>query len=229
MRLGLLRPAALVDLKRIPELRGVEESGDQVWIGGTATHSAVARHPVIKSHLPNLARVLERVGNARVRAMGTLGGNLCFAEPRSDAATALMALDAEVVVVSPRGERALSVADFVVGPYTTVRQPDELLTRIVIPLREPRRFVYLKHQTMERPTVGVAAVAWGRDGRTRVVVGAVTERPLVFDSEGASPIEPAAVAEAVDPVADLSGSELYKRHVTSVFVARALAQLETDR
>jgi carbon-monoxide dehydrogenase medium subunit len=225
MRVGLLRPTTLVDLKRIPVLQVVEEAGGRVRIGGSATHRAVARHPAVRSRLPGLADVLERVGNARVRAMGTLGGNVCFAEPRSDVATALVALDGDVVLASPQGDRTIPVAEFVEGPYTTARRHDELLVRFEVPVDDARRFVYLKHQTMERPTVGVAAVSWDGGRRIRLVVGAVSDRPLVVEGDGGEPIDPAAVAEAVEPVPDLAGSERYKRHVTGVVVARALARL----
>jgi carbon-monoxide dehydrogenase medium subunit len=222
MRAGLLRPAALVDLKGVADLNRLETDEHTLRIGASATHHDVARHAAVVERVPLLADVLHRVGNARVRATGTLGGNLCFAEPKSDVATALVALDAGVVLRSPRGERALPVRDFVVGPYTTDREPDELLVRIDVPLVPERRGVYLKYQTMERPSVGVAAVEW--NGTRRVVVGAVSEIPMVFDDD----IDPEAIATAIDPIPDLTGSERYKRHVTSVFVARALALLQED-
>jgi aerobic carbon-monoxide dehydrogenase medium subunit len=225
MRAGLLRPAVLVDLKGVSELARLEAADGWLQIGASVTHHDASRHPGVTSNLPLLADVLARVGNARVRISGTLGGNLCFAEPKSDVPTALLALDANVVLRSPRGDRTLSVGDFVIGPYTTDRQPDELLVRIDIPLQRLHRGVYVKHQTMERPTVGVAAMEWHDGGRRRLVVGAVSERPLAFDAEDGE-IDPDAVAEAVEPIPDLSGSARYKRHVTRVLARRALAQLE---
>ena len=227
MRAGLLRPPVLVDLKRLPDLARVEEVGGMLHVGALATHHDVACHPVVTRHVSMLAGVLGRVGNVRVRAQGTLGGNLCFAEPRSDVATALVALGAVVVLRSTREERTLPVDDFVVGPFTTDRQPDELLVRIEIPLDASRRSTYLKYQVAERPTVGVAAVEWHEDGRIRrrVVVGAVSERPLSFDADEHGEIDADGVAAGVDPIPDLTGSEDYKRHLTGVYVRRALASL----
>jgi carbon-monoxide dehydrogenase medium subunit len=172
--------------------------------------------------------VLRRVGNARVRAQGTLAGNLCFAEPRSDVATALVALGASVLVRSATGERSLPVADFVLAPFTTDRQSNELVVRVDIPLDGARRAAYVKYQVAERPTVGVAATEWAATGgaRRQVVVGAVSERPLVFGGDAGGVLDPDAVAAAVDPIPDLTGSVEYKRHLTAVFVRRALAALD---
>jgi len=226
MRAGLLRPNALVDLKALAELQLLEERSGRMRIGASATHRAVARDAVVADRLPMLSAVLRRVGNARVRATGTLGGNLCFAEPKSDVATALVALDADVVLRSARAERTLPVRELVLGPYTVARDLDELLVRIEVPLEPARRAVYLKYQTMERPSVGVAAVGWDEGGRRRIVVGAVSDRPMCFDGDATAPIDPEMVAAAVEPIPDLAGSTRYKRHITGVLVTRALRQLE---
>jgi aerobic carbon-monoxide dehydrogenase medium subunit len=227
MRAGLLRAPVLVDLKRLPELAAVEAAGRTLRIGAIATHEDVARHAAVVKEHPMLASVLRRVGNARVRAQGTLGGNVCFAEPRSDVATALVAIGATVVLRSTRGERSLPVEEFVLGPFTTDRQPDELLVRIEVPTPGPDRATYIKYQVAERPTVGVAAVERADGGQPRrwVVVGAVSERPLAFDADDAGEVDAEAVAAAIEPIADLTGSEEYKRHVTAVYVRRALASL----
>lgn len=227
MRMGLLHPAALVDLKRIPELRSISRENGSLSIGAAASHAETASHPLVRESAPLLPSMLQRVGNARVRAMGTLGGNLCFAEPKSDVASVLIALGAEVVLRSSSRERTLPVEEFLMGAYTTVREPQELLVRIRVPLQPARRGVYLKYQTMERPTLGVAAVAWEEDGqsRHRIVVGAVSERPVSFDGNGSDELSPDDIANAIEPIPDLTGSADYKRHVTAVFVRRALEQL----
>mgnify|MGYP001828347487 CR=1 FL=1 len=226
MRMGLFRPRMLIDLKRIPELLRIETEDDTLVIGGSTTHLDAARHPAVREHAPMLASTLERVGNIRVRAQGTLGGNLCFAEPKSDVAAALIALDAEIELRTASASRLVPATDFILGPYYTVREPEELLTVIRIPLRPNRRGVYLKYQTMERPTVGVAAI---RDGALRrAVVAAVGERPQWFDFDDDRPIDPDTVADGIEPEADLTGSVGYKRHVTRVFVERAAAELEAS-
>lgn len=220
MRAGLLRPERLVDVKRIPELRTIGVEGGSLLIGGAVTHQEVIDHPD-GARIPELVTVLSRVGNPRVRSAGTLAGNLCFAEPKSDVATILIALGGEVELASPSGRRRLLVDDFILGAYTTDRADDELLTAIIVPLGIPA--AYEKYQTMERPTVGVAAA---RHGDTiRVVVGAVGGRPERFDADDPGP-DPGEVAATVEVVPDLTGSEAYKRHVTSVYVRKALDALQ---
>src|SRR5699024_10988976 len=96
MRAGLHRPELLVDVKRLRELAGITFYGQQLVIGATETHMDIAAHPAVRQHVPMLAAVEKGVGNARVRAQGSIGGNLCFAEPKSDVGTALIALQATV-------------------------------------------------------------------------------------------------------------------------------------
>jgi carbon-monoxide dehydrogenase medium subunit len=223
MRQGLLRPRSLVDLKAVAGLGNVHVSSDRIRLGGAVTHRRLADEERAFGLLPVLREVLRNVGNPRVQAAGTLAGNLCFAEPKSDVIPLLIALGANVSLASRGGERTLSVEAFVVGPYATARQPDELLTEISIPVTSGRRVAYLKYQIMERPTVGVAATSF--EGMTRLVVGAVGPTPVVVEAED-STIDPDSVADLVEPMADLTGSVDYKRHVTAVFVGRALAQLE---
>lgn len=223
MKMGLLRPDVLVDLKGLPELSGISADGEQLVIGGGATHAELARDPLVQARAGLLATAESKVGNARVRAQGTIGGNLCFAEPRSDVATTLMALGASVRLASATGERTLPVEEFVLGPYWTSREPEEVLVDVRIPLPAPTG-VYLKFQPVERPTVAIAAVL-GADG-ARLVIGAVAEVPLVVDVASVVDVDVEAILAQLEPVPDLAGSEEYKRHITGVYVKRALARLE---
>jgi carbon-monoxide dehydrogenase medium subunit len=226
MKMGLHRPDALVDIKRVPQLRGVRREGDEVVIGATTTHVAVAGDPVVAAAVPMLADVERRVGNARVRAQGSVGGNLCFAEPKSDLATALVALNASVVLQSPSGRRVVRVEDFVQGAYYAEREPGELLVDVRVPVVPGRRGAYLKFQVTERPTVGVAVVEDTATGACRVVVGAVGEVPLARDYQGLDQVDVPALVADLDPVGDLTGSVRYKREVAAVYVRRCLSTLE---
>lgn len=229
MRIGLLRPRRLVDLKRVAELAEITLDGDDVVVGGGATHRQVAADPVVGRRAPLLADVVRRVGNVRVRASGTVAGNLCFAEPKSDLATALLALDARVVLRSPVGERTMPVDEFLLGAYMTELQPGELLTQVRLRADYAQASVYRKYQTEERPSVGVAVVLSDlADPRCRVAVGAVGERPGLFTAPGLGDVDPRVIAEHLDVIPDLGGAEDYKRHVTAVTIARALDELQGD-
>ena len=180
MRLGVRRPEALVDLKRVPELSGVEiiESGgaSALAVGALTSHRQLAGHGDALGLVPLLAEVVSHVGNVRVRSTGTVGGNLAFAEPRSDLATVCVALDATVEIAGPDRRRTSTVDELIVGPYETTLEPDELLVRLIVPAQPRHSARYWKLQPMERPTLGVAIVAHGE--QATVVVGAATERPV---------------------------------------------------
>ena len=226
MRAGLHRPEALVDLKGIAELTGVRVEDAAVVIGSTERHMDLAVHPIVREFLPMLAEVEGRVGNARVRAQGSIGGNLCFAEPKSDVATALVAYGADVTLAGPDGHRTMPVEEFVAGPYFADKEPAELLVDIHIPLpRNETRAVYLKYQVTERPTVGVALLHDRAGGRCRLVIGAVGEVQTLWTFGDPGEIEPETVCAELDPTPDLTGSERYKRHVAEVFVRRAMHAL----
>jgi aerobic carbon-monoxide dehydrogenase medium subunit len=226
MRAGLHRPETLVDLKGVAELAGVRVENGAVFIGGTERHMDLALHPVVREHLPMLAKVEGGVGNARVRAQGSIGGNLCFAEPKSDVATALVAYGADVTLAGPDGRRTVAVEEFVAGPYFADKEPDELLVEVRIPLPSNRtRAVYLKYQVTERPTAGVALLHDAAGGRCRLVVGAVGEVQTLWTFDEPGQIDPEAIAAELDPTPDLTGSERYKRHVAAVFIRRAMDAL----
>jgi aerobic carbon-monoxide dehydrogenase medium subunit len=226
MRAGLHRPETLVDLKKVADLSGVRQDGDVIVIGAIERHMDLAVQPLLQRHLPMLATVEGAVGNARVRAQGSVGGNLCFAEPKSDVATALVAYCATVTLVGPGGRhREVAVEDFVAGPYWADKEPDELLLDVRVPIPSHRtRAVYLKYQTAERPTVGVALLYNGATG-CRLVVGAVGEVQMLFTFGDPAEIDPEAVAAELDPTPDLTGSDRYKRHVAATYIRRAVHAL----
>jgi aerobic carbon-monoxide dehydrogenase medium subunit len=226
MRAGLHRPETLVDIKQLPELCGVATDEGTVVLGAAERHADLAESPIVREHLPMLSTVEGAVGNARVRAQGSIGGNLCFAEPKSDVATALVAYGAEVTLAGPAGRRAVAVEDFVAGPYFADKESNELLLDVRIPIPAPgTRAIYLKYQIAERPTVGVALLHDATAGQCRLVVGAVGEVQMLWTFGDPSEIEPEAVVEELDPTPDLTGSERYKRHVATVFIRRAIGAM----
>jgi carbon-monoxide dehydrogenase medium subunit len=215
MQMGLLAPEVLVDLKGIDELSGLAEVGGRLRIGATTRHRAVALDPLAAAWA-----ACSQLGNQRVRATGSVGGNLCFAEPRSDVMTALIALGADVELRSVRGERVLEVDELAAGAMWTTREDDELLVAVHVP-RTSRRQVHLRFQPAEYPTACVALVETAADGPIRVSVGAVGDRPQLFEVAGIGDLDPAGIAADLQVVADLNGAEDYKRHIAEVFLGRA--------
>ncbi|MCE2513186.1 MAG: FAD binding domain-containing protein [Acidimicrobiia bacterium] len=221
MGLGLRRPAAIVDLKRVEALKGigVDVAAGSVTIGAAVTHRRLSEHPGVREHLPTLAAAASRVGNARVRSTGTVGGNLCFAEPRSDLGCVLVALGATAEVRSAGGARTLSVDELIVGGFETSLAENELLTAVTVPF-EPTGMSYWKLQSYERPTLGVALVVSAN--QWQVTVGAATERPTrAVIAAG----DDAGLADFVDGLEfsdDMTGPPAYKRSVLRAYLEQSL-------
>ncbi len=240
MKHDLLRYEHLVDVKTIPDLNNIEVKNGALVIGSTATHRALERSALVQQNLPVLATMEAKVANIRVRASGTLGGNLCFAEPHSDPATLLTALGATAHVKGKSATRSVTVDKLITGAYETSLASDELLASVEIPLPvKSQRSAYLKFQLKERPTLGLALVL-DLDGYTikkaSAVVGSVSAIPTQSDKANGllagarAHVErqlgdaAEALAQAADPIDDLEGSAEYKRHLIAVFLRRAFTK-----
>jgi carbon-monoxide dehydrogenase medium subunit len=243
MKAGFMAPEHLVDLKGIPELRRIEVRDDVVEVGATAPYVSVHADPGVARVVPTLSWLSSRAANIRVRSVGTLGGNLCFAEPHSDPASLLLAYDAEIECVGPSGTRRVSISEFIVGAYETTRAMNEILTRILIPTELDRLTGFRRLAVFERPTAN-AAVCLSVEGRRivrgRVVTGAAGPFPSrVPDAEnllaGADLADDLDVAAAVgiaarehsDVSPDAYGSEDYKRSVVGELARRAFIDATT--
>lgn len=241
-----LRYEHLVDLKTIGGLDGIEERDSALRIGALATHRSIERSPLVKSRLPALAELEAHVANSRVRASGTLGGNLCFAEPHSDPAALLLCLDANLSAVGPNGEREIAVADFLVGPYETALGEGELLQSVTVPFpRAGQRALYRKFQVHERPMLGLALVLEFDAEQSRIVdarlaIGSASPKPLrsraaekllvgATDEVGKRLDATAdALADESDLLDDLEGSATYKRNLIHVYLRRMYEEMKNE-
>lgn len=239
MRHGALRYRHLVDVKTFLPFNSIEQRDGAIEIGAGTTHRAIERSALVREKQAVLAEMESRVANVRVRASGTLGGNLCFAEPHSDPATLLLALGATVRTESASGTREMRIGELIEGAYTNSLQPGELLTAVRVPCApEGQRAAYLKFQVHERPTLGLALVMDTSDGgavidETRVAVGCVCPFPRRSQAaeemltgardEVESRIGQAAEALAADAelIDDNEGGADYKQHLIEVFLRRA--------
>ncbi len=231
----------LIDLKTVPGLADVEldEDHNVLSFGPLTTHRMLEKSQVVQERAPLLAEVESMVANVRVRAAGTVGGNLCFAEPHSDPATLLLAWGADLELASAQGQRRVPVDDFFLGLFSTSLEHNEVLTQIRLPLLPAGAGGgYQKFGIHERPTATVAAILALDEGVVewaRFAVGSVGPRPIrcrqaeaLLEGRPAGGelfAEASAIAsDEVDPIDDLYGSSEYKKHLVRVLGQRALDQ-----
>ena len=241
LRHGLLEAGTLVNINGISVLKEISWDGENLLMGATVTHRRLETDPLVHQHLPMLAYAESHIGNIRVRCQGTLGGNLCFADPHADPATALLVHEASVGIAGHNGNRQLPLDEFLVGMYETALQPDELLTQVKVPPLPPGwGHGYLRIEQFYRPTVNVAAAAKLNDGSiesVRLAVGCVGPKAqrlpeleaklsgsTLAEAEQLTAEAKPYLTEQLQPVDDLLGSADYKIHVTSVLLKNALSQ-----
>ncbi len=246
MRAGTLNPEAVIDIKGLAALQGMDyDSRKGLRMGALVTLQDLALSELIEAHYPCLTYAASRMASVQIRNFATVGGNLCNASPSADLAPPLIALQAEISIVGPAGDRRFPLDEFFLGPEQTVLKTDELLKEILIPPPQGRT-IYLKHAPrtyMDIALVGVA-VHLKRSGAVcqaaRVVLGAVAPTPLrarrAEDVLIGQPLSAttaaraaALAAEESAPIDDAKGSAWYRRRMVEVLTRRVLmAFLESE-
>src|SRR3989441_9071543 len=158
---GLLKPARVIDLSGVARLRAIESANGQgLRIGSAVTARTLELDRTVQGRYLSLAESGALVGSVQVRNLATLGGNLCNAAPSADMAPPLLALDAEAVIVGPKGERRVPIATFFTGVRKTVLAPDELLVELAVPATGPHSGGnYLRHTPRRELDIAVVGVA----------------------------------------------------------------------
>ncbi len=241
LNLRLARPAHVIDINRISGLDRVEERDSSTVVGAMVRQRAALESPVVRERIPALAEALPRVGHPETRNRGTLGGSLVHNDPAAEFATVALACDAEVVVVSSsRGERVARIAEFLVAPYTTAKEPDELVVEIRIPADDAGWGWAFDEISRRHHDFALVAVGVG----LRVENGSISDARLSYAGAGGTALRApeaeqvlrgeapsaeafsAAAAHAsgeLDPPSDVLASADYRRHVARELTKRALA------
>jgi carbon-monoxide dehydrogenase medium subunit len=237
---GLLKPSWVVDLSGIERVRMLRADPSGLRVGAAVSARTLERDATARKTYTALAESGALVGSVQIRNLASLGGNLCNAAPSADMAPPLLALDAEAVIASPRGERRVPFTDFFTGVRRTVLAPDEILLEIVIPAPGPRSGGhYLRHtprRELDIAVVGVASqltLSNGTCSKARIALAAVAPVPLrareaeqVLEGKPVTPdsIERAAqvAVGAATPISDQRGSADYRRHLVRVLTRRTL-------
>lgn len=234
----LARPTHLVDINRVAGLEELSVSATALSLGALARQRAVERHPAAAVACPLLADALPFVGHSQIRNRGTVVGSVTHADPAAEVPAVALALDARVHCHSSRGRRELAAEDFFEGVFTTALFPDELVVRVVFPIRTGARgsaFEELSRRRGDFALVGVAAsVALSDEDRVaevRLVCSGVGATPVRCRSAEAAmagaplrtlPEAARLVTKEVDPPDDLHAPAEYRRHLAGVLALRAL-------
>jgi carbon-monoxide dehydrogenase medium subunit len=240
MKEGLVHFERLVNVKGITGLNEIRQNNGEVHVGALCTHRELENSPILKEKLPAFAKLEQNVANVRVRQVGTIGGNLCFAEPHADPGTLLIALGARLVAEKADRKREIPAESFFVDAYETALEPDEVLTQIIVPVpAQPAGVCYMKFGYLERPSVGLAVVVKLNTGKTeiddiRIAVGCAGPAPkrvaeaeaLVKGKsldEGTRNIAQAGATagRASQAISDLHGAQDYKEHIVQVLLKRS--------
>lgn len=238
LRLRLAYPSTLVDVGRLPELSGVHDRGDHVFIGAMATHDEVVHSGVVNAGCPLVALATATVADPAVRHRGTFGGSLAHADPAGDLPAVVLALGGVLVARSAEGEREIPAADFFVDYLETSLRPGEILAGVKIPKLGPGwGYHYEKfHRTAQAwAIVGVAAAVKRSDGT-------IQEARIALTNMGPTPVRARAVETALQgaelgdqlrqaceeadagtsPPSDLHAQPDYRRHLAKVLTHRAI-------
>jgi len=234
MKLRLASPSALIDISQVAELRGIRQEGDHIVIGAGTTHAELLHSELLKDLCPLLPAAADWVGDPMVRNCGTIGGALAHADPAADYPASMLALEAELKLVSKDGERVVKAADFFQGLFETALAEGEMLTEIHVPVLAGAKMGYAKfpHPASHYAIVGVAVVLTGEGARVALTgAGPKAMRlPRVEASLGSDYSEAnvqRATQDAVDPadlLSDRFASAEYRAHLAGVFAQRAIAQ-----
>lgn len=240
LKLRLAAPSVVIDVGRLADLNTLRVADGVLHIGANVTHAALARATEVKTHCPLLAETAAQIGDQQVRNRGTIGGSLAHADPAADWPAAILALNAEIVVRHPQGERTIPASDFFVELMTTALEPNELVTEIRVPVpAQPSAAAYLKvaQSASGFALVGVAVQLQLSEGRCadvsigitglahkafRATAAEAALRGQTLDDAVIQAAAQQADASVADVLDDIHASADYRRHLARVYTSRAL-------
>jgi carbon-monoxide dehydrogenase medium subunit len=239
MKLRLAAPEKLVDLRKVPGLNGITESGGALRIGAMVTHYEIESSPLVRARCPLLAEAAAQIGDVQVRNCGTIGGSLAHNDPAADYPASLHALEAQVRLARAGADRVLPIGDFLIDTFTTALEPAEILAEVIVPIDDAATgAAYAKcvHPASGFAVAGVAArirrsagnITMARIGVTGVAPSSyratAAETALEGSAGSAADIQRAAalVVEGVEPNSDLYAGAAYRAQLGRVYAARAI-------
>jgi len=239
LKLRIIQPTLIVDLSKILGVSSIAVTPNGIEVGAMATERAIELSGDVRQKCPMLAETASVIADPHIRNLGTIGGSLCFADPRGDLPACILALDATLTAASTTGTRTIPATEFFVGPFTTALREDELLVGISVPAKSSRTGAYLKlsKRAGDFAVVAVAAdIEWDRDRvcrAARVALCAAGPVPIVVrgmtELLGGSRLDDKKIEEAArhasdstEPFEDPLVSADYRSAMIHTMVTRAL-------
>jgi len=240
IKMGVIRPKYIVNIKRIRELYGIRDARDKLVIGALTKLRDIERSSIVREEFYALYEAVKSMGSIQIRNMGTIGGNLCNASPAADTAPPLIAYGAELVIYGPQGYRRVRVEEFFTGPKKTVLKHNEILAFIEIPYEKRKHgsaFMKIARTAMDLAKVNVAVKLVVSEDSTiadlSIALGSVAPTPVRAKSienalRGAKFDEKTVwsatklVVNDISPITDVRSTAEYRRWVSRVLVYDAL-------
>lgn len=231
LKLRLASPTVLIDISRMSELSFVSRESNVISIGALTTHADIHSNETLRDQCPILAHAAGQVGDRQVRNRGTIGGSIVHADPSADLPAVLLALDAQLVVRGPEGQRIVPARDFFQGLFEVDLAPDEMLVEIWVPqATEGWSYEKFRARAQDWAMVGVAVVGTGDDRLpARVALASMGDTPLRATAveevlAAGMPVAEAArqVVEGTSPPSDQKATAGYRKHLATVLTRRAL-------
>lgn len=233
----LSEPGLLIDITRIPELRGITVTGTTLRIGALTQHAELGRDALVRAHAPLLSEAVPHIAHPAIRNRGTIGGSLAYADPAAELPACVVALDATVVALSAAGERRIAAADFFTDLLQTALRPGEIIAAVEVPVTGRQGAIQeIARRSGDYAMAGLAAAFGLEAGRIvapRLVFFGVGNGPVMAAGANAAlagrvlaaesiAAAQAALAADLDPPQDLHGPPEMKRHLARVLTARVL-------
>ena len=239
LNMRLSTPKTLIDITRLQEIGGISFDGEIVRIGALTRHVELANSPIIAQHLPLIADAIPHVAHIAVRNRGTFGGSIALADPAAELPAWVLALDANLVLQSVRGQREVAAENYFLGLYETARKPDELLTEARIRVQDPNAFsifLELSQRQGDFAIVGLAFVGTIENEFIKtaklVYFGSEVKPTVARNTMGAligvpwndktREIVSKSLDGDLDPMTNLQGSAKMKMHLQRVLTGRAI-------
>ncbi len=241
MKLRFSEAPCLVDINGIEELKGIRIDGDTITIGAMTTENELIRSDILQQYCPLLVDAAKLVADPQVRNKGTLGGDVAHGDPGNDHPAVMLALDAQLIIQGPDGERTVPANDFFLGTYWTALEEHEILVAIKVPAIKPgmgHGYSKLKRKTGDYAVAGSPVVVeMNGDIVKDIRIGLTNVAPMAIRAEAAEDlirgkqvdeallkeVENAVVA-VCDPAVDLRGDEEYKSHMAAIMARRSIIQ-----